>query len=987
MFHRSRLISLLESSEKDRDIVILISPSGSGKTLLVKEYLSRKELPCLWYDLQEADSDPVVFFNSLLRNLQGFAEGFSFPPFNTSYLPAEALLSYTAKLFEALSRHVGKFNIVFDDGHTLREGSPTWKVLGYLMRAELYERLLLISRRPMPTPSEWSVEKRVLRLTFDHMGVREEEAEEILKTLYPNLTKEEIKDIYLSSGGVIAQLKIGAELRRRRRGEQVYELKKLFLPQEMKVLAKYAYIRNLSPELVDEEDRKELIGLLERLADKRLLVNRHGGGYILHDLLRSFVKQNAREVLGNDYSRTLSSMANKLARIGRTEEAIYYLLEAGEFREAFELLKAEFLKLFFSERYLSVMSFLDRLEPFYSEDPWFKCFKGACIKLLRPSEAIDLLEDAYYSLKRGGDHEGAKLALANLFNAIQYHGEDFGRVARHLEEVEKMDIELNSMVDILLVSYAGILYMLARGESKKAAELLKKGVSSLKTDRRYSQLLSYLYIYLAVALNSSGRPMEAEEFYLKAEEIYKEAPENPAGNAMYEFFASFHNIFLGRFDTAIERLERAIEYAKSWGLNVQVSHLSYKLLEAYLGKGYLRKADRLVESLSPAVGSWNTFSKGIFYQLLAQKCLMEGKLPQALLNSERALGLLESLSAYIFYRRTKGLNAFIKGLAGNPSEAKRTLEVIAADAKRDGATMQRITALFYLSYLERGENPQRAKTYLEEALRLSGENNIKSFYNIYPRLASDIYAHALEENIEPEFVKELIKFYDLPPPSDPKLRKHWPWKLRIECFGGFRIRVEGRDISLQDLGGKKPLNLLYALLALGGQSVQEGSFKDMLWESSSTGKFLKNLEFNLRRIRKFFESKGLQETAIFRKSGQMSLNTEIAWCDVMDAYQALEHIKNYALSGDSVRETEAIKSFVELYRGELLPSCSEPWIEPFRKSFREAFIDYGEKLISELLKREDWHSVVIYADKILNVYPDLESVKQMRDTAIQRLTC
>ncbi len=58
---RDRALSLL-SSACSRPLVWIAAPAGSGKTTLVSSYLEYTGLPCLWYQMDESDSDPATFF-------------------------------------------------------------------------------------------------------------------------------------------------------------------------------------------------------------------------------------------------------------------------------------------------------------------------------------------------------------------------------------------------------------------------------------------------------------------------------------------------------------------------------------------------------------------------------------------------------------------------------------------------------------------------------------------------------------------------------------------------------------------------------------------------------------------------------------------------------------------------------------------------------------------------------------------------------------
>jgi hypothetical protein len=112
---RKRLFRLLDKS-RDRPIIWVSGPPGSGKTSLIASYLDTRKLPCLWYQIDEGDADIATFFYYM-----GLAAKKALPrmrkplPLLTAeYLPG--MLTFTRRYFEEL---FGRLN---PPSHPLEKG-------------------------------------------------------------------------------------------------------------------------------------------------------------------------------------------------------------------------------------------------------------------------------------------------------------------------------------------------------------------------------------------------------------------------------------------------------------------------------------------------------------------------------------------------------------------------------------------------------------------------------------------------------------------------------------------------------------------------------------------------------------------------------------------------------------------------------------------------------------------------------------------------
>lgn len=64
VFPRERLYQRLDETRK-YPVTWISAPAGAGKTTLVAGYLETKKIPCLWYQVDEGDTDIATFFSYL----------------------------------------------------------------------------------------------------------------------------------------------------------------------------------------------------------------------------------------------------------------------------------------------------------------------------------------------------------------------------------------------------------------------------------------------------------------------------------------------------------------------------------------------------------------------------------------------------------------------------------------------------------------------------------------------------------------------------------------------------------------------------------------------------------------------------------------------------------------------------------------------------------------------------------------------------------
>ena len=189
-------------------------------------------------------------------------------------------------------------------------------------------------------------------------------------------------------------------------------------------------------------------------------------------------------------------------------------------------------------------------------------------------------------------------------------------------------------------------------------------------------------------------------------------------------------------------------------------------------------------------------------------------------------------------------------------------------------------------------------------------------------------AAALAAGIEVEYVSALIRSRGLENPGDAAALDAWPFTVKIRALGEFTVLVDGHQLEFATKAQKKPLELLKALIALGGTQVREEKLVDLLWpDSEAAEQALKSAVHRLRKL--------IGEPAIERGEGRLTLRRSHCWVDAFALDQALEALDAAHRHHDAPAVSAASARVLALYRGDLLETEAESiWALAARERLR-----------------------------------------------------
>jgi len=214
IFARERLFTMLDNGQ-GKPVTWVSGPAGSGKTTLVASYVDAKDLPCLWYQVDEGDRDVAAFFYymGMAVNQAAPRKRKSLPLLAPEYLAD--LSAFTRRYFENFSDLLPRpFVIVFDNYQEAPEDSPFHDVVrdGLSVLPEGIQ-VIFLSRAKIPkTLTRLQVSGSISSIGWDDMQFTRDESAELLRLRgCDRLSEDGFNDLQERTQGWAAGLILMAE--------------------------------------------------------------------------------------------------------------------------------------------------------------------------------------------------------------------------------------------------------------------------------------------------------------------------------------------------------------------------------------------------------------------------------------------------------------------------------------------------------------------------------------------------------------------------------------------------------------------------------------------------------------------------------------------------------------------------------------------------------------------------------------------------------
>jgi len=1000
LYKRTRLFDVLDQ-HRDRQVIWIQGQAGAGKTTLATSYIEQCGLQHLWYRLDGGDNDPATFFYYFSLAAEGLlSEQYRTLPILTPESLTN-LIPFVVQYFRKLFRMLPKpLLLVFDNFQALAVDSLFQEIIVVALR-EIPRGItaIVLSRSPPPgSLSRMQVNRTMAVLDHNDLRFNYEEVLGLAQLWLPGeIHVETIQRMNEMVDGWVAGLVLLLE--RGGHDGSATDLDKEFffsyfaneIFDRLSVDKQRFLLHTACLETMTSPVARELTGMvaaqdiLERLCERHYFTSKSDRTepvYQYHPLFKDFLLNRGKNDLGSkNWQQLCSKAALILAGNGELEEAIELACGGADWLLMAELINRQAPVMLAQQRLQMLEKWLKKLpRHVVKTSPWLLYWYGCCRRPFDQQESGSHFVSAYTGFKDQQQQKGMLLAASGVILSIITEWDNFRSLDPWLEVlIELVDNstdypspDVEAMV--VLAMLGGLLFrmpqhpMMARWEAH-GGRLLRESKLDISLRMDIGNMLVHWQYWkgdLAAATHSTDILVQLVE---------------SGGSVTLPRLCSamnhaIHNWHVADFDRCLAAIDSGLELAAEMGIHIMDDRLLAQSVYASLSRDDLANADRFLDRMKPILQHSRRLAISQYHYLSSNYHLIAGDLELARQHCQNAVDINREVGTP-FPEALAGITlAQIHFELGEKELAVNLLEKANGSAKgmqsRTLELLYELTSAWF-SLIE--QQKEAAHGHLRRGMTMQSKMGFINIPGWRCSMMKPLLLEALENDIEPEFVKRLIYKHDLHTDAPPQANERWPWPVKITTLGCFSLLIDGQPLQYSTKSQQKPLELLKALIANGGREVGKSRLIDGLWPDTDGDKAIRALDTTLHRLRKLAR----YEQAVLVKDRKLSLNSKLCWVDTWALEGVLEQtevLAGHAAQSDS-QALRLKRQMIALYKGHFLHDDDEPsCIISYRERLFNRFLDRLGQLADYWEKRSDWHEAQHIYQHILELDGRLERFYQ-----------
>ena len=604
--------------------------------------------------------------------------------------------------------------------------------------------------------------------------------------------------------------------------------------------------------------------------------------------------------------------------------------------------------------------------------PWLLFWLGSCRMPFNPAESLPHFERAFSAFEREGDQVGILLAWCGAVQSIWFAWKDLAQLDRWIDRLSAVQPPERAypspQIEAQVTSSMIHALMIRRPDPAWLASWVERALAMVHRADNLNERLFLGNVVIQYLIVWKGQFDVAGQVLSILSEGLRAGNPSPFALSVFHLGRATYLWQTGRVQEALDDIEAGLSICDSQGVFLYLSSFLGYGVHIATAAGKSERAEKLFDRFERLIeGSEGVLMKGFYYSLAAWWALMQGRVRDAWRHAQAGLKCADD---------HEGLFAMIQqaiGAAQVCHEMGKTPEARALIVRaHDSAKMLRdfychwpLGLIESLIEWEAGDQI-KALQCLRKAMQFGCAKRMSDTGWWRPDMMAKLCALALEHDIEPDYVRWLIAGRALTPPVNGMATDAWPWPIKIRTLGTFMIERDGKPIEFGRKTPKKPLELLKAIITLGGEAVPETILADHLWPDAEGDVAHEAFAKTLQRLRHLLG----HEEALPLRDGKVSLNRQVCWVDAL----AFDALATEALAGTANGSLAAGGRALSFYRGSFLGIDEAGWATDRRTALRAKYGRLVEHLFHQWRLRGESLRGTECIRQAMTVEPGLESL-------------
>lgn len=980
-----------------RPVVWITGAPGAGKTTLVAGWLAARNQRVLWYQLDADDSDPAAFFHYLRIAARPFsARKGAVPPLTPEHLPS--LGAFARRCFETLGASLPHPTVlVLDNYHEIAAGSALHALLAEaLPRLPPHVSVIAISRAgPPPAFARLCVNRHIALLGANEFVLNADEAAGLARCLGHSQSPHAIAQLLHRTQGWAAGLVLLLEHGRDNSGtvscpdtgqdppgQQLlfdYFATEIFLrnpPDVREVLLKTALLPRITVTAARALTRVAQSGqILDDLARRHYFTARHAGAtedaYEYHPLFRAFLLNQANTHYGDaEFDTVRRNAAALLAAQGDVETAMRLFLDSRASDDMTALILTHAPRLLEQGRHGTLREWIAALPAArVNADPWLKFAYATATLPTDLTAARALYAAAFATFKHRHDAGGAYSAWGGILDTFVYRWSDFSTLHRWIDELNALrrrhprypstTVEarvVGGMVSALM--WSDPRHALLRPWVERAEELLLDNTIPLTQRLTLANTLMFYRVWWLGDLSSAVHILSTIKPLLRVMST------EPLPMLLWQVMESNYLAGISEHDKCLRTVERGLQLAEDSGIHFFDAILSSKGVYASLSAGDLGGAEEYLQRTYRELAPDAYLDIAHYHHQAAWIALCRGQVDVAREQLQICARFGQKSATHLAAVWVQHTLPHVLVASGGYTEALQHLDEILHSIDAIQGNSVKFHCLLSRAYvaLQAGDTAS-ALASLTQGLELGKRQGYVSppWIGWRQDVMSELCAVALTHEIEVKYVSSIIQQRNLLLPAHAEIPDSWPWRVKIYTLGCFSVTVQDAPIETSGHAARKPLTLLKALIAFGGQAVNQQKLIAALWPDSNGDTGRKAFEIALHRLRKL-----LGTDSLVLKNAALSLDTRSCWVDCRALERLMSKLDTITSDSETARLLDRI---CNLYQGRFLEGDEDlPCVLPFQEQLRNRLL----RGMLRVAERAENKTHVEHAERIYLYLMDIE---------------